>query len=430
MKNLANMISYALIILVSVFTSLSLCSCSEDYSDMERVSPTPPPTPTPTPTPDPDNTWRWSAIVDQTVNFDTMTEIVEANNIAQLSKQSGEVKLDSATLRYQFGCQVTTPTRVVVMSPDTTAYAGKGKDIKTYGDFVRTGNDSLRTVTTVVEGGFRTQYYTVSLTTDRKEGFSLHAGKWLAYKNVTETSQMTSVWHEPLKEIELNDSIFNREIVHNVLTITLKGNGQTWYVKREKVVIVDHFIKIKEEEEEKEPEHNHPSWWGEPIKIIGQGTYVYKPGVGANGQGQFFKNINVLFENVLVCVTTKSYVKENYSPMDFDWDNAIVYSIGSTLRGKTITSKNVTDLNSVIWRDGKWEAAFCQYDKKNFSWTYMSPDGHDQGMTEHLAETCGLKNFAGKHTARLHPSLFYTATLSEGTLTIKDDNGVSFKTIH
>lgn len=421
------MMNFAVLAIMMV-TCAVLVSCSESYSEIERISPTPKPTPTPTPTPDPDNTWRWSAIIDQTVNFDVQTEIVEANNIAQLTK-GNEAKLDSATLRYQFDIAVTAPTRVVTSAQDTTVYNGKGKDVKTYGEFTRQGSDSLRTVTTVVEGGFRSSYYTLGLTTSRKEGFSLHAGKWLAYKNVTETSVLSSLWHETIKEVELNDSIFNRETVHNILTITLTSDkGQKWQIKREKVVTVDHFVKVKEGK--KEETHNHPAWWGEPIKIIGQGTYVYKPGVGPEGQGVFHKNINVLFENVLVCMTTTSYVKDSHNPLDFNYSDADVYPLGTELRGGKITKENIEDWNSSIWRDGRWEPACCTYDHSNYCWTYMSSDQYEQGMTEHLAETCGLKNFAGKHTARLHPSLFYKGEMSNGTLTIKDDNGVAFMSFH
>jgi hypothetical protein len=425
MKKMMNLAVLA----IMMVTCACMVGCSESYGDEDRIAPVPTTTPKDTtPDPEPDNTWRWSTIVDQTVNFDVLTEVVEANNIAQLSKQSGETKLDSAQLKYNFGVELTAPTRLVVMSPDTTVYAGKGLQKSSYGEYARTGNDSLRTVTTTVEGGFRTNYYTVGLTTNRTEGYSLHAGKWLAYKNVTETSVMSSIWHEELKQVEVNDSTFNREVVHNVLTITVKSERQTWTIKREKVVIVDHFIRMKEGE--KEEKHNHPDWWGEPIKIIGQGTYVYKPGVGPEGQGQFYKNINVLFENVLVCMVTKTHVRDSHNPMDFDYTDANVYALGSNLRGGKLTKENVSDLNSAIWRDGKWEPACCTYDHSNYCWTYMSPDQYEQGMTEHLAETCGLKNFAGKHTARLHPSLFYKGKMSNGTLTIRDDNGVAFMSFH
>jgi hypothetical protein len=241
---------------VALMSALCFVSCSESYGDEDRIAPVPTPTPRDTtthqPTPTPTPTWRWNTIVDQTVNFDDQTEIVTSSNISQLTNSLGETKLDSATLRYQFGVVVSAPTRIVTTSKDTTVYTGKGLQKSEYGDFVRTGSDSLRTVTTVVEGGFRTSYYTLGLTTNRTEGYSLHAGKWLAYKNVTETSVLSSLWHEEIKEIEQNDSIFNREVVHNVLTITVKSDRQSWTITREKVVVVDHFLKVREEEKKEE----------------------------------------------------------------------------------------------------------------------------------------------------------------------------------
>ena len=448
MKKLFNLMAYAAIIIMSVCVSVSLSSCSEDYSGLPSKNtttvirdtvvvrdtiPTPPPTPTDSTTEETTD-WHWSVVGDKTLFFYTDTEVVEAMNIGQLTRlfnDEPETKLDSATLSYKLGLALSAPTRIVTSNKNLTVLmtASSNPNLR-YGEFTISGKDSIQSVST--DHSFPTSYYTISATTTSKRGYSLHAGHWEAYKYITEKAQWSKVWSDDLYEVEVNDSIFNRETVHNEMNFVIRGKDQSWTISREKIVIVDHFLRMKEKNEDpkEEPEHNHPSWWGEPIKIIGQGTFVYKPGVGANGQGQFFKNINILFENVLVCVTTKSYVKENYSPMDFDWDNALVYSLGSTLRGKTITSKNVTDLNSVIWRDGKWEAALCNYDQKNFSWTYMSPDAFDTVVTEHLAETCGLKNFAGKHTARLHPSLFYTASISNGTLVIKDDNGATIKSFH
>ena len=262
MKKIMNLA--ALIVMTICCAVLMSCGNEESFSDNRIAPPAPRDTTTtttdPTPTPDPDNTWRWSTIIDQTVNFDVLTEVVEANNIAQLSKQNGETKLDSATLRYNFDIELTAPTRIVTSLQVTTVYSGKGLQKSSYGEFYRQGNDSLRTVTTVVEGGFRTSYYTLGLTTNRTEGFSLHAGKWLAYKNVTETSVLSSLWHEPVVEVEVNDSTFNREVVHNVLTITVKSERQTWQIQREKVVIVDHFVKIKEEQPA-EPEKVKADYW-------------------------------------------------------------------------------------------------------------------------------------------------------------------------
>lgn len=420
-----NHLMMAFVAIIALFSA----SCNESYSELDRIEPTPQPTPQPDPTPDPEPTFIWNDCMDQTVKYYEENDSVIATNIWQVTENS-EHSFVPVCLKYLYEVNFRFPTRVVVESQDPTVDLGGGLLKSELSDFTRVGYDSIWTVNSYIDGGYRTNYYSGSLKTVRKDGRDLRGGKITKYKNVTETPKLTT-WSDPMSEVFVDDSLINREPVHHRLDITLTSDkGEKWVVTREVVVLVDHFVKKKESEPEPEPEHNHPDWWGEPIMIIGQGTFVYKPGVGADGQGQFFKNINILFENVLVCATTKSYVKDDYSPMDFDWDNAVVYTIGSTLRGKTITSKNVTDLNSVIWRDGKWEAALCNYDQKNFSWTYMSPDGYDQGMTEHLAETCGLKNFAGKHTARLHPSLFYSASLSNGTLTIKDDNGGTIKSFH
>jgi len=195
------------------------------------------------------------------------------------------------------------------------------------------------------------------------------------------------------------------------VTATVTGNGksQSQTAKDEKEIWVKHEAIIPE----------HPEW-GKPVKIIGQGTFVYRPAVGPSGQGVFHENFNVLYEKGVLCLVTGSYVANNYTnPMDFQ----IVkfYPFGTKLRGATITKQNATDLNSAIWRDNAWEPALCSV--TGDAWTYMSPDGRDQGMTQQLAETCGLKNFTGQHTAYLQPWLYFSSTLSNGVLYIKNSKG-------
>jgi hypothetical protein len=402
MKNLFNLISYALIITMSVFMSLSLASCSESYSDEDRITPVPTPTPTDTtthqPTPTTDPTWRWSAIVDQTVTFDPTIEVIVANNIAQLTKSNGETKLDSATLRYQFGVELTAPTRIVTTSQDTTVYSGKGKDVKTYGDFVRTGNDSLRTVTTTVEGGFRTQYYTVSLTTNRTEGFSLQGGKWLSYKNVTETSQLTSIWHEELKLVEVNDSTFNREVSHVILTITLKSDkGKTWQIKREKVVIVDHFIKIKEEEQPK-PEKVEADEW---IK----------------GLGRLVSLTKCLREDTrLWCDVALLEGGDGYTMIVDTYDTDGKY-IG---REKKFVSFEVcpksNDYDGVAYVNGGFYPGAITYDAASRGWVVVSVINDkvmDQSIHANDADARGIKNFKENNTAYPWPYMTNTSTSKE-----------------
>jgi hypothetical protein len=411
MKKLVNLMAYAAIVFLGVVISMSLCACSEDYSDMERVTPTPPPstpkdTTTTTPTPDPDNTWRWSTVVDQTVNFDVLTEIVTANNIAQLSKQNGETKLDSATLRYQFGVELTAPTRVVVMSPDTTVYAGKGLQKSEYSDFVRTDNDSLRTVTTVVENGFRTQYYSLDLTTTRKEGYSLHAGKWLAYKNVTETSVLSSLWHEEIKEIEQNDSIFNREKSHAVVTITLKSDkGRKWQIQREKTIIVDHFVK-KAEGEKKEEKINADVW------VTGLGRLVSLTKC-LREDSRFWCDVALLEGG------------DGYT-MIIDTYNTDGGYVG---REKKFVSFEVcpksNDYDGVAYINGGFYPAAITYDSSSRGWVLVSVINgavKDQSIDARDADARGIKNFKDNNTAYPWPYMTNTSTS-------KDVNGKKVITI-
>jgi len=409
MKNLVNFIAYVAIIMMSVVMSISLVSCSESYSDEDRITPVPPTPTTPkdtTPDPEPDNTWRWSTVVDQTVNFDVLTEIVTANNIAQLSKQNGETKLDSAQLRYQFGVELTAPTRVVVMSPDTTVYAGKGKDVKTYGDFVRTGNDSIRTVTTTVEGGFRTSYYTLGLTTSRKEGFSLHAGKWLAYKNVTETSQLTSIWHEEIKEVEQNDSVFNREVSHVILTITLKSERQTWTIKREKVVVVDHFVKIKEEQPA-EPEKVNADYWVNNLKRFISCTKVWRDDSKSWSDAYLFECENtyeIILANYRVNDKKESFVNVEHKSVS----KAICPASG--------------DYNGVIQVGGNFYPAAITVNGDGWDVIgYINGKVESQTHADQFANNSGIKNQNKNNNAK--PSPFITTTKVEnkvnGKLVIK-----------
>jgi len=418
MKTLVKFISYALIIMVSVLMSLSLVSCSESYSDEDRIAPTPTPTTpkdttTHQPTPTTDPTWRWNTIVDQTVNFDDLTEVVVANNIAQLTKSNGETKLDSATLRYNFGVEVSAPTRIVTTASDTTVYTGKGKDVRSYGDFVRTANDSLRTVTTTVEGGFRTQYYTVSLTTNRTEGFSLQGGKWLAYKNVTETSAMTSLWHEPVVEVVINDSTFNREIVHNILTITLKGSGQTWYVKREKVVIVDHFIKIKEEEkpDQPEPEKVKADYWVNNLKGFISCTKVWRDDSKSWSDAYLFE-----------CEGTYEIVLANYIVKHKDNKDVETFTGVEQKSVSKATCPASSDYNGVIQVGGNFYPAAITVNSDGWDVIgYINGKVESQTHADQFANNSGIKNQNKNNNAK--PSPFITTTKVEnkvnGKLVIK-----------
>ena len=198
--------------------------------------------------------------------------------------------------------------------------------------------------------------------------------------------------------------------------VTSSVGNQTESAKDEKEILV------KKEDPIVIPDHPE---WGRPLKIIGQGTFVYRPGVGPNGQGVFHENFNVLYEKGVLCLVTTSYVAKNYTnPMDFSYTESDFYPFGTQLRGKTITEKNATDLNSAIWRDGKFEPAHC--DVTGEAWTYISPDGKDQGMTQQLAETCGLKNFTGQHTAYLQPWLYFTSVVAaDKTLLIRNSKGAT-----
>jgi hypothetical protein len=194
--------------------------------------------------------------------------------------------------------------------------------------------------------------------------------------------------------------------------ISPKGN-QTETAIDEKEILV------KKEEPAIEP--SNPEW-GKPLGLLGQGTVVYQPGIGPSGQGVFYCNFNVRYEKGVVCYVTNTYIREGHTnPQDFAATGFWAY--GSKLRGATLNANNVGDLNSAIFRDGKFEPACCTYVAGKGVWTYMSPDGREQGMSENLAETCGLKHFTGTNTAHLQPILYYTAKEENGALVIRNQYG-------
>jgi len=398
MKNLA------VLAIMMVTCAVMFVGCGEGYSyeDLpEKVEPKPTPTDTTkTPTPTTDPTWRWSTVMDQTVDFDTTTEIVTANNIAQLSKQSGETKLDSATLRYQFGVELTAPTRIVTTAKDTAVYTGKGLQRSKYNEFYRQGTDSLRTVTTVVENGIRTQYYALGVTMNRVEGYSLHAGKWLSYKNVTENAQLSALWHEPLREVELNDSIFNRETVHNVIRITLKSEKKTWNIQREKVVIIDHFVKLKAQEPEAEPE---------PEKVEAE--------VWVTGLTRLVSLTKCLREDSrLWCDVALIEGSTSYTMIIDTYDTDGKY-VG---REKKLVSFEVcpksNDYDGVAYISGGFYPAAITYDAKSRSWllvSNVSGNALTQSINASDAVARGIKNFKENNTAYPWPYLTNTSTSKE-----------------
>jgi hypothetical protein len=414
MKKMKNL---AVLAIMMVTCAVMFVGCGEGYSyeDLPEKVPTPTDSTTkPTPDPDPtprdttstprdtiDNTWRWSTIVARTLDFDTETKIVTANNIAELCKKnSNEVKLDSATLRYQFGLEITSPTRIVTLSKDTAVYTGKGLQRTTYGDYYRQGTDSLHTVTTVVENGIRTQYYALGVTMNRVEGYSLHAGKWLDYKNVTENAQLSALWHEPLREVELNDSIFNREVVHNVLRITLKGDKGTWTLKREKVVIVDHFLKLKEQEPEAEPEPekvNADEW------VTGLGRLV--------SLTKCLREDSRLWCDVALLEGSTGYT------MIIDTYNTDGGYVG---REKKFVSFEVcpktNDYDGVSYVNGGFYPATITYDAKSRGWLLVSVVSGEvlkQAIDARDADARGIKNFKENNTAYPWPYLTNTSTSKE-----------------
>ena len=191
--------------------------------------------------------------------------------------------------------------------------------------------------------------------------------------------------------------------------VSPKGN-QTETAVDEKEVLVKKAVKPSNPE------------WGKPVRLLGQGTAVYQPGVGPSGQGVFYCNFNVQYEKGVVCYVTNTYIREGHTnPQDFAATGFWPY--GAQLRGATLRADNVGDLNSAIFRDGKFEPACCTYIGGKGVWTYMSPDGREQGMTENLAETCGLKHFTGTNTAHLQPILYYTAKMEGNALVIRNQYG-------
>jgi len=251
MKNLVN---FAVVTLMSVLCAVvSSCGNDESFSD-NRIAPVPEKqdtTPTPT-TSDPKPSFIWDRCMEQNVTFYPETDSVLATNIWQVT-ENGEATFVDAVMRYKYEIDFTAPTRVVTSAQDTTVYAGGGLFKSDYSNYRRADKDSLWDVNSYIEGGYKTQYYTMSLKTSRMEGIDLRGGKENRYFNVSETPTIKSIWHEDIYEVESNDSIFNRETVHNVLLITLTGTkGNKWYVTREKVVIVDHFLKVREEEKKEE----------------------------------------------------------------------------------------------------------------------------------------------------------------------------------
>jgi hypothetical protein len=281
MKTLVNFISYALIVLVSVFMSISLVSCGEGYSEEDWNTPTPTPTPrdtttTPTPSPKDTTTWSWNGLVRSDLSFDTTTEVVSAYNIGQISNPVKTV-FDSIPLVYRLGVELKAPKRVVTVSPDTTVLRNaRTSTTLNYGEYVSTAKDSVCTVST--GHTFPTQYYDITALTTSKRGYSLHAGHWEPFKFVTEKAQWSKIWHEPITEVTMNDSVFNREVVHNELVFKITSNGgKSWYIYREEVVVVDHFVKkIEEEPTPAEPEKVKADYWANNLKGFISCTKVWR----------------------------------------------------------------------------------------------------------------------------------------------------------
>jgi hypothetical protein len=404
------MISYALIVLVSVFASMSLASCGADesYTSDRIVQPAPkdtttvtPPTPDPDPEPEKkDSTgFIWNTCVDQTVDFNSSTEEVTSINKWQVTN-NGTPDFMDATLNYLYGVDFTAPSRIVTMSPDTTAYRGGGLFKSDYSNFRRVDKDSLWDVTSYIEGGYRTQYYTMSLKTHRIEGIDLRAGKRNPYLNVKEHPTFSSVWHEKIFEVEVGDSIFNRETVHNVLTIALiSDKGQTWRIKREKIVVVDHFVKIREKEKEEEE---------------------IKADVWVTGLGRMVS-------------LTRGIREDSRNPCDFalfEGSNGYTIIIDTySTEGKYLSTEKEfhgfdecpksNDYDGVAYIKGHFYPGAITYDyssKGTHDWVvtcYINGNVEQQGIKGQDAVSRGIKNFKENNSAYPWPYLTNMSTSKE-----------------
>lgn len=387
MKNLKN---FAALVVMTI-CCVVLGSCSESFEadkapeykkdtviiikkDTIPSKPTPEPTDSTKTTTD----WHWSTLFDSTLDFFTDTEMVEARNIGQVTRLFNDVpetRLDTALLSYKLGLEISAPTRVVTSKKELTVLstASSNPNLK-YGEFVVFGKDSIQSVST--DHSFPTQYYNISATTTSKRGYSLHAGHYEPYKYITEKAQWSKIWSEELIEVEVNDSIFNRETVHNEMNFVIRGREKSWTISRDKVVIVDHFVKVKEEEKKKEEtaEFNTPNF----TELL---AYVRVHDVDKKQ-----------WNDAILLETTDAYYVVNI-PFSYDKKDGKETYLGK----KYITKYNKADigkvsvkLNGVICVKGVFYPAYISEDASG--WYGVWSNSIDQSVDMNEATASGLKN--------------------------------------
>jgi len=355
--------------------------------------------------------WRWSVVGDQTLDFFTDTEIVEAKNIGQLTRLyngTPETKLDSVILRYQLAVNLKAPKRVVVESKDTTVLGNARTSTSLqYGEYVVSANkDSVCSVST--GHTFPTSYYNIEATTTSKRGYSIHAGHWEPFKYITESAQWSKIWHEPITEVTMNDSVFNREVVHNELVFKITSNkGNSWYIYREEVVIVDHFV--KKAEGEKEDKIN----WDYDVEGLGRMVSLTI-------------NIRPDTNTPYVCAHFEGAKGHTFIVDNYDKDGKYTGHTEKHFLSYDIAEKS-NDYNGVGFIKGNFYPGYIEYtiDKKDkkCGWVItcraigIEDNAPQQAVDGGYANTCGLKNFHEGNSA------YTTPFIKNNTSTSKEVNG-------
>jgi hypothetical protein len=319
---------------------------------------------------------------------------------------------DSIPLVYRLGVELKAPKRVVVMSQDTTVL-GNARTATTlnYSEYVRTAKDSICSVST--DHVFPTQYYDINATTTSKRGFSLHAGHWEPFKFVTEKAQWSKIWHEPITEVTMNDSVFNREVVHNELVFKVTSNkGKTWYIYREEVVVVDHFIKkIEEEPTPAEPEKVNADFWANNLKGFISCTKVWRDDSKSWSDAYLFE-----------CEGTYEIVLANYIVKHKDNKDVETFTGVEHKSVSKATCPASSDYNGVIQVGGNFYPAAITVNSDGWDVIgYINGKVESQTHADQFANNSGIKNQNKNNNAK--PSPFITTTKVEnkvnGKLVIK-----------
>jgi hypothetical protein len=197
--------------------------------------------------------------------------------------------------------------------------------------------------------------------------------------------------------------------VHNILTITLKSDkGKTWYVKREKVVVVDHFIKkIEEEPTPAEPEKVEADYWVNNLKGFISCTKVWRDDTKSWSDAYLFE-----------CENTYEIILANYRVNDKK-ESFVSVEHKSVSKATCPTS---SDYNGVIQVGGNFYPAAITVNSDGWDVIgYINGKVESQTHADQFANNSGIKNQNKNNNAK--PSPLITTTKAEkkvnGKLVIK-----------